>query len=182
MLSWSNNLILDMYFFINSNIFRHLKLEIALAIPASNDEKYNWSNSAGQGVTVFQRLSQYSLVAISNDQRYNWLVFWLRCWLSGAVSHAWGVEQYGSTLMMTWRRPSAQMIPVFGKWSLLSQTKCLVCFQSRIKTTIEILQIFFHIRNHQRGNSKGSFRYINSSYIQINLLCSMSWALTLSTL
>ena len=28
-------------FFINSNIFRHLKLEIALAIPASNEEKYN---------------------------------------------------------------------------------------------------------------------------------------------
>ena len=27
-------------FFININIFRHLKLEIALAIPASNDEKY----------------------------------------------------------------------------------------------------------------------------------------------
>ena len=26
---------------INSHIFRHLKLEIALAIPASNDEKYN---------------------------------------------------------------------------------------------------------------------------------------------
>ena len=25
----------------NSNIFRHLKLETALAIPASNDEKYN---------------------------------------------------------------------------------------------------------------------------------------------
>ena len=50
MLSWSNNLILDMYFFINSNIFRHLKLEIALAIPASNDNKYNWSNSAGQGL------------------------------------------------------------------------------------------------------------------------------------
>ena len=33
------------------NIFRHLKLEIALAIPASNDEKYNWINSAGQGLT-----------------------------------------------------------------------------------------------------------------------------------
>ena len=33
MLSWSNNLILDIF----SNIFRHLKLEIALAIPASND-------------------------------------------------------------------------------------------------------------------------------------------------
>ena len=28
-------------FFINSLIFRHLKLEIALAIPATNDEKYN---------------------------------------------------------------------------------------------------------------------------------------------
>ena len=31
-------------------IFRHLKLEIALAIPASNDEKDNWNNSAGQGL------------------------------------------------------------------------------------------------------------------------------------
>ena len=34
----------------NIYIFRHLKLEIALAIPASNDEKYNWNNSAGQGL------------------------------------------------------------------------------------------------------------------------------------
>ena len=33
-------------------IFRHLKLEIALAIPASNDEKYNWNNSAGQGLRL----------------------------------------------------------------------------------------------------------------------------------
>ena len=33
-------------------IFRHLKLEIALAIPASNDKKYNWNNSAGQGLNV----------------------------------------------------------------------------------------------------------------------------------
>ena len=31
----------------NKNIFRHLKLEIALA---SNDEKYNSNNSAGQGL------------------------------------------------------------------------------------------------------------------------------------
>ena len=30
------------------NIFRHLKLEIALGIPASNDEKYNSNNSVGQ--------------------------------------------------------------------------------------------------------------------------------------
>ena len=36
----------------NIYIFRHLKLEIALAIPASNDEKYNWNNSAGQGLLV----------------------------------------------------------------------------------------------------------------------------------
>ena len=35
----------------NKNIFRHLKLEIALAIPASNDEKYN-SNNSGQGLTI----------------------------------------------------------------------------------------------------------------------------------
>ena len=30
----------DANFFINRNIFRRLNLEIALAIPASNDEKY----------------------------------------------------------------------------------------------------------------------------------------------
>ena len=36
----------------NKNIFRHVKLEIALAIPASNDEKYNSNNSAGQGSTL----------------------------------------------------------------------------------------------------------------------------------
>ena len=29
-----------------------MKLEIALAIPASNDEKYNSNNSAGQGLIV----------------------------------------------------------------------------------------------------------------------------------
>ena len=34
----------------NKKISRHLKLEIALAIPASNDEKYNSNNSAGQGL------------------------------------------------------------------------------------------------------------------------------------
>ena len=31
-------------------------LEIALAIPASNDEKYNWNNSAGQGLTFNEYL------------------------------------------------------------------------------------------------------------------------------
>ena len=38
-----------LYFPKSINIFRHLKLEIALAIPASNDEKYNGNNLAGQG-------------------------------------------------------------------------------------------------------------------------------------
>ena len=41
-----------MFIFIDSHIFRHLKLEIALAIPASNDEKYNRNNSAGQGLIL----------------------------------------------------------------------------------------------------------------------------------
>ena len=39
-----------MYIFEKYLYFRHLKLEIALAIPASNDEKYNWNNSTGQGL------------------------------------------------------------------------------------------------------------------------------------
>ena len=38
-------------FFTNMNIFRHLKLEIALAIPASNEWKTQTNNSAGQGLT-----------------------------------------------------------------------------------------------------------------------------------
>ena len=38
----------------NIYIFRHLKLEIALAIAAANDEKYNWNNSAGQELTLFR--------------------------------------------------------------------------------------------------------------------------------
>ena len=32
------------------NIFHHLKLKIALAIPALNNEKYDRNNSTGQGV------------------------------------------------------------------------------------------------------------------------------------
>ena len=39
-----------MYISKNKNIFRHFKLEIALAIPASNDKTYNSNNSAGQGL------------------------------------------------------------------------------------------------------------------------------------
>ena len=51
---WSVSLITQLrrcIFSKNKNIFRHLKLEIALAIPASSDEKYNSNNSAGQGLT-----------------------------------------------------------------------------------------------------------------------------------
>ena len=39
-------------FLKNINIFCHLKLEIVLAIPASNDKKYNITNSAGQGLRM----------------------------------------------------------------------------------------------------------------------------------
>ena len=35
---------------------KKLKLEIALAIPASNDEKYNSNNSAGQGLSFLSFL------------------------------------------------------------------------------------------------------------------------------
>ena len=35
----ANEVVKRCLFFINLNIFRHLKLEFALAIPASNDEK-----------------------------------------------------------------------------------------------------------------------------------------------
>ena len=41
-----------MYILKQYNIFHHLKLEIVLAIPASNDEKYNLNNSAEQGLTL----------------------------------------------------------------------------------------------------------------------------------
>ena len=47
----------------NINIFHHLKLEIALAIPAWNDEKYNTctTNSAGQGLTVWNLDDSYDV-------------------------------------------------------------------------------------------------------------------------
>ena len=34
----------------NKIFFCHLELEIALAIPALSDKKYNWNNSAAQGL------------------------------------------------------------------------------------------------------------------------------------
>ena len=41
-----------MYIFEKYEKNRHLKLEIALAIAALNGEKYNWNNSAGQGLMI----------------------------------------------------------------------------------------------------------------------------------
>ena len=38
-------------FFMNSNIFPHLKLEILLAIPTSNEGKIETNNSAAHGLT-----------------------------------------------------------------------------------------------------------------------------------
>ena len=40
----------------NIYIFCHLKLEIALAIPALNNEKYNCNNSAGHGLTLLNTI------------------------------------------------------------------------------------------------------------------------------
>ena len=50
----------------NKYIFRHLKLEIALAIPASNDEKYNSNNSAGQGLNTCILLN-YNIIIITTS-------------------------------------------------------------------------------------------------------------------
>ena len=53
-------------FFINRNVFRHLKLEIALAIPAINEWKIIWNNySAGQALTLIlfkQAKSNYLVI------------------------------------------------------------------------------------------------------------------------
>ena len=42
-----------MYIYEKYLYFWYLKLEIALAIPDLNDEKYNWNNSAGQGLNRY---------------------------------------------------------------------------------------------------------------------------------
>ena len=58
-------------------ILRHLKLEIALAIPASNDEKYKISNnSAGQGLILkySQYTINYRLASYADRSKY---VIWL---------------------------------------------------------------------------------------------------------
>ena len=62
----------------NKYIFRHLKLEIALAIPASNDEKYNSNNSAGKGLMLGQRRRRWSTI---KPAMCRWLV-WAGIWLT----------------------------------------------------------------------------------------------------
>ena len=47
------------------NIFCHLKLEIALAIPASNDKKYS---SAGQGLKV-----QFMIIFVKGCRQWTWM-------------------------------------------------------------------------------------------------------------
>ena len=56
-----------MYIYKYINIFRHLKLEIASAIPASNDEKYDITNSAGQGLTW--KVSNYCCLSLHHETR-----------------------------------------------------------------------------------------------------------------
>ena len=48
----------------NKNIFRHLKLEIALAIPALNYKKYNSNNSAGQGLKIKYAFNLETLICV----------------------------------------------------------------------------------------------------------------------
>ena len=48
MLSWSNSSIWEMFIFYKYKYFS--SFEIALAIPASNEWKIVWNNSAGQGL------------------------------------------------------------------------------------------------------------------------------------
>ena len=80
-------------FFINRNVFRHLKLDIALAIPALNELKILWKNSAGQGLKIYAHSPAhndcpffYCTVNCFNTS-YNYIIFetfkamlW-SCWL-----------------------------------------------------------------------------------------------------
>ena len=66
------------------NSFRHLELEIALAIPAANDEKYNWNNSAGQGLSANYVYSRFIFFL----QTQNCM---LKCALHLAEWHMFGV-------------------------------------------------------------------------------------------
>ena len=63
LIQWFN--IGDVYFFININIFRHLKLEIALEIPASNEWKIQY-RQFGSG-----RQTQMSKTAIDVVSSFN---------------------------------------------------------------------------------------------------------------
>ena len=51
---------------MNSNIFHHVKLKIALTIPASHDEIIETNNSAAQGLNtdcyINQLLADYDIV------------------------------------------------------------------------------------------------------------------------
>ena len=75
----------------NIYIFRHLKLGIALAIPASNDEKYNWNNSTGQGLMTTERQYIIGIVILSVlyfiQYRYDLKAFKLCHMLSIYVLH-----------------------------------------------------------------------------------------------
>ena len=55
-------------FFINSNICRHLKLEIALAILASNEIEAN--NSAAQGLIITFLKRQIDLMMFGSGRYY----------------------------------------------------------------------------------------------------------------
>ena len=61
-----------MYIFENTNIFSHLKLEIALPNPASNDEKKNWINSAGQWLSAEYDCVLFLFIFLAEKYLYYW--------------------------------------------------------------------------------------------------------------
>ena len=56
-------------FFINSNIFRHLKLEIAIANPASNDENNSKQFNSTRAGLIKHLYYGYFLVMSTNIRR-----------------------------------------------------------------------------------------------------------------
>ena len=64
------SLFCEYLFFTNNNIFRHLKLEIASAIPALNDEKSNKQFSSTKVKNEIFPLAQRSAELIETTQAF----------------------------------------------------------------------------------------------------------------
>ena len=56
-------------FFININLFRHVKLEIALAVSTLNYCKIETNNSTGQGLNIYLNLNADVFVVIFDNTK-----------------------------------------------------------------------------------------------------------------